>query len=610
MNKRILVILCLVLCLCMSVAFVACDGIGGGSNNNNGGGNNGGTKPHVHVFDGDYEYDDVNHWQTCECGQKKTSVHEFTDWTIVTPATTTSEGTKKSTCFCGYEITGVIPVIVLEDTSLDLYAINDFHGKVERIAQFGMYFKQRKLDNANTLLINSGDMFQGSVASNSNYGKLLTDCMDNIGFDSFTYGNHEFDWGLDKVRELSAYAKTPFLGANIYKWDAKTREFGEFASDIAREYTIKQLPNGLKVGIIGVIGKDQITSISSNLVQDIGFKDPREIIPGLSQKLRYEEGCHVVVVSIHAPQNTLFMASSDFDIDDYADAVFCGHSHADECDITVGGTPFLQGMSYGQMVSHVRLDVTASGEVSCNTYENIRYSSSWDSDQSIQQIVDTYAEDYEQMAAQKLGNVDSYLSYTAEMPRLACRAMAEYAVSQGYDDIVLALTNQARTDLPGGTITYGKLYESLPFDNVVYIAEVTGTNLITLARSNYFWRVSGERVVNDAKHVYKIAIIDYVLLHQNSNRMYDRAASAFESGRMEPIALTKADGSKYNYREMTRDYILKVGTINSDDYNGKNVFTNRDSLTKDVTMTASLSEVAPVQYCLAANFVGKYDYAA
>lgn len=150
----------------------------------------------------------------------------------------------------------------------------------------------------------------------------------------------------------------------------------------------------------------------------------------------------------------------------------------------------------------------------------------------------------------------------------------------------------------------------MPFDNVVYIAEVTGTNLITLARSNYFWRVSGEKVVNDAKHVYKIAIIDYVLLHQNSNRMYDRAASAFESGRMKPIALTKADGSKYNYREMTRDYILKVGTINSDDYNGKNVFTNRDILTKDVTITASLSEVAPVQYCLAANFVGKYDYAA
>lgn len=57
MNKRILVILCLVLCLCMSVAFVACDGIGGDSNN-------GGTKPHVHVFDGDYEHDDVNHWQT------------------------------------------------------------------------------------------------------------------------------------------------------------------------------------------------------------------------------------------------------------------------------------------------------------------------------------------------------------------------------------------------------------------------------------------------------------------------------------------------------------------------------------------------------------------
>ena len=596
MKRKSLLLLVALVCLCLSLTLIACNETESGS--------------HTHEFSGKYDFDASSHWQTCECGRKKISLHIYENWEIITPATTTEEGLKKSTCVCGYEITSVIPVIITADASLDLYAINDFHGKVDRIAQFGWYLKQLKLNNQNNVLLNGGDMFQGSVESNSNYGKLLIECMDNIGFDSFTYGNHEFDWGLDKVEEMQDFANTPFLGANIYKWDAQKREFGEFASNIAQEYTIKQLPNGLKVGIIGVIGKDQITSISSNLVQDIGFKDPREIIPSISQKLRFEEGCHVVVISIHAPANTLFLANGGFDIDDYADAVFCGHSHADERDMTVGGTPFLQGMSYGQMVSHVKLDVTASGEVSCDTYENIPYAYSWNRDGEIQQIVDTYAEDYKQLAAQQLGTVDSYLGSTSEMPRLACRAMADYAVSCGHDDIVLALSNQARTNLPGGTITYGKLYESLPFDNVVYIVEVTGRNLVTLARGNYFWRVSEEKVVNDEKHVYKIAIIDYVLFHQNSSRQYDRTASAFDNGRMEPIALTKSDGSKYNYREMTRDYIQRIGTIYSADYSGSNAFTDSDSITKNVSLTASLAHIVPSEHVVAVSYADKYGFAA
>lgn len=48
-------------------------------------------------------------------------------------------------------------------------------------------------------------MFQGSIYSNSNYGEFLAKCMNNIGFDCFTLGNHEFDWGqkyIQKNRKL------------------------------------------------------------------------------------------------------------------------------------------------------------------------------------------------------------------------------------------------------------------------------------------------------------------------------------------------------------------------------------------------------------------------
>lgn len=577
MNKRrncLIVLACIVL-LCAS-AFAAC------------------VMPpidlgeHTHIFVGRYLFDDTYHWQTCICGEEQINPHDLGDWIVVKQPTSNETGLKKATCkTCGYEKQSVLSSLLDGDKTVDMYAINDFHGVTERIAPIGGYLKQAKQNNPNTVLINSGDMFQGSLESNANFGHMLGDCMDEIGFDSFTFGNHEFDWGTDKVKELVESTNTPFLGANIYKWDSEKRVFGEYADDIAKQYVVTTLPNGVKVGIIGVIGKDQITSICSDKVADIGFKNPIEVIPSLANKLRADEGCHVVVVSIHAPAETLFNADG-FNIDDYADAVFCAHSHEVERAMTSGGTPFLQGGSKGQMISHMRLTVAAE-EVNCNLYENINFSYAWNNDNNVQTIVDKYIAKLEVSADTEIAVADQKMASDGEVPRLACRAMAEYAVSQGHD-IVLALCNYGRTFIDAGTITYGELYKALPFDNTVYIAEVTGANLLSLCRyGNFIWRVSGEQVVNDSGHVYKIAVIDYVLMHQNSDRMYDKTYSAFQSGRMKPIALTKADGSAYNYREMTRDFLIRQdlagNTIAAELYNGKNVYTNTSLVGSSVTLS-------------------------
>ena len=102
------------------------------------------------------------------------------------------------------------------------------------------------------------------------------------------------------------------MGANIYNWNADSKTWGDFASDLAREYIVKTLDNGLKVGVIGVIGEKQITSISSNLVQTIGFKDPLPIIKTLSDKLKNELDCDIVVVSAHASPRGLVGESDDY----------------------------------------------------------------------------------------------------------------------------------------------------------------------------------------------------------------------------------------------------------------------------------------------------------
>ena len=542
---------------------------------------------HEHSFDFGFKpYNETHHYAVCSCGvtdPDNVYPHDMSDWVVEKPATTTETGLKRQTCtLCGYEDTAIIPVVSAGPRTVEFYAINDFHGTWERMAQFSGYLSQQKA-KGNTVLINSGDMFQGSMESNSNYGALLAACMDDTNFDAFTYGNHEFDWGLDNLKQLASNSETPYLGANIYNWDRNTG-WGEFASDLAKEYVIKEMDNGLKVGIIGVIGKDQITSISSQLVQTIGFKDPKEVVPALSEKLRGELGCDLVIVSAHTNQDT-FLKDSTWDITEYADAVFCAHTHQDET-TTKNGVPFIQAKAYGQQASYVSLTVDGNGNVACDDYTNIYYSLDWPNKFTVQEKIDNSNESIKEEANKVLGTLEGgYLTSATGVPRLVAHAIAEYAKSQKYD-IELAMVNNARNSLQAGDITYTKLYEAIPFDNVVYIAKVSGRDILNEAKydSNLIWRVTGTKIENLSNKYYTIAVIDYLLYHQNSDRNYNYFPSAFTSG-FDPVPLTKSGVDAYNYRLITRDFLLKNGSVNYSTYSFNNDHTNKSLLEDTISLS-------------------------
>ena len=474
--------------------------------------------------------------------------------------------------------------------TVDVYAVNDFHGAVNKMPRIAGYLAARKAEGA--IIVNSGDMFQGSMESNSNFGKLLTDCMEAAGFDEMTFGNHEFDWGLDNLRNLSQNSGIPFLGANIYNW-SRDAGWGEFADDLADKYIVEDV-NGIKVGVIGVIGSDQITSISSQLVQDIGFKDPLPIIKELAAELREEQHCNVVVASVHAgPQDIVGeeenyqKPSTSAGLNECVDAVFCAHTHSEQ-NYEVEGIPFIQGGRYGEYVSHVRFTLN-NGNVVDATSENIPYESLTNVDASVrnevEHLIDNSNDAIEDERNEVLATINSSLGSRNAVPRLVCHAMAEYADSQGYD-IDLAICNNARSALDSGKVTYSELYEAIPFDNVVYIAKVSGKDIIKEMEydTQSMWRVNGEPIQNRDDVYYTIAVIDYLLFHQNANRNYNYFASAFRSG-FDPVPLTKTGVEMYNYRLITKDFLLsKSGTFNVSVYVQNNAHTNTSLLEQKVNL--------------------------
>lgn len=430
------------------------------------------------------------------------------------------------------------------------------------------------------------------MESNSNYGKLLTDCMKEAGFDEMTYGNHEFDWGMDNLRTLASESNIPFLGANIYNWDRETG-WGEFADDFADEYIIKELDNGLKVGVIGVIGEDQITSISSQLVQTIGFKDPLPIIKNLATELRTQQDCDVVVVSAHASPQQIVGEKDDYNapsqtagLENYVNGIFCAHTHAPQRYL-LNGLPFLQGQRYGNYVSHMRFAVD-NGNVSVQTYENIEYKSLNSVDAEVQSKVQTLidnsnatiAAESKQVLATLLGSMNSDYG----IPRMVCNAITDYSQSQGYT-IDLAIVNYARNPLRAGALTYSQLYEAIPFDNVVYIAYVSGADIINeMNHGQSMWRVSGRAIRNADDQYYLVAVIDYLLFHQNTYRNYNYFPSAFKSG-FEPIPLTKEGVDIYNYRLITRDFLLaQQAPIDTSIYLSNNINTDSSLLQQKVDL--------------------------
>ena len=116
-----------------------------------------------------------------------------------------------------------------------------------------------------------------------------------------------------------------------------------------------------------------------------------------------------------------------------------------------------------------------------------------------------------------------------------------------------AVCNSARSSIYSGYLTYEKLFKAIPFDNEIYILDVTASSLynelVTYGSSNFFTRY--DTTAFDDNKTYRIAVIDYLALHKGSNRNYNYFPNATIVGK-----LTKVGYDIYNYRDITREYIL------------------------------------------------------
>ncbi len=381
--------------------------------------------------------------------------------------------------------------------SLDFYAINDLHGRFDDTdAQPGLdelstYLEY--MDDDTTVLLASGDMWQGSAESNLTYGAMMTEWMNEMDFVSMTLGNHEFDWGESYIRENQSIAEFPFLAINVY--DRSTNTLADYCQP-----SVMIERSGLQIGIIGAIG-DCYDSISGDNTKNIYFQTGSaltELVKAESERLR-SAGADIIVYSIHDGGNgNIGNLKYYYDLslsDGYVDLVFEGHSHSRYNFKDAYGVHHIQGGAENDGISKAKLvynlvtgDIqTQSSFVSNSVYET----------QADHPIIGTLMEKYADQIAQ--GNVvlgfnektrDSY--YLRDILAWLYFIKGNERWGESYEITLGGGYFSIRNpyELAAGDVRYADLYSLFPFDNELVLCSVKGVDLIAnfleTENANYF----------------------------------------------------------------------------------------------------------------------------
>ncbi|GAA0125204.1 5'-nucleotidase C-terminal domain-containing protein [Clostridium sp. CTA-19] len=382
---------------------------------------------------------------------------------------------------------------------INILSFNDFHGALQEsgknvgAAKLIGELKKFKSENPNTVVVSGGDLFQGSPMSNLKEGQPVADMIKILGLKYSALGNHEFDWGRDKIPNWQEQGDFNFLAANLY--DDSTNDTVSWV----KPYAIEEV-DGVKIGFIGLITPDTAIATKAENIQGLTFKDPVEIATQLSKKLKEEEKVDVVIALTHIGGKQSEDGSITGEVANLAsveglDAIVSAHSHTKISGI-VNDVPIVQGMNNGRAIAKLQISLNEDKTIkSIAPSVDVLYerADTLIEDAETKNMVDNYLLDLKPLLDEKIADLTVDLPHDrskglTELGEFVSKNLAEVAGTQ----ICVMNGGGIRAPLSKGTLTMGDMYTVLPFDNTLVTMEIKGSDLKKviengIAPANYGW---------------------------------------------------------------------------------------------------------------------------
>ena len=189
------------------------------------------------------------------------------------------------------------------ETLITILHTNDTHSQIDPlpdndkqypgkggVARRATLVKRIRKENPNTLLVDGGDVFQGTPYFNFFKGEVEYKSMSLIGYDVVTLGNHDFDNGVEALAAAMKFANFDFVSSN---YDVR----GTVLENMVKPYVVRTL-GGVRVGLFG-LGISPNNLITPGNFKGVKHLDPVRMARGVVKLLREQERCQLVVGMTH-----------------------------------------------------------------------------------------------------------------------------------------------------------------------------------------------------------------------------------------------------------------------------------------------------------------------
>ncbi len=357
-----------------------------------------------------------------------------------------------------------------------------------------------------TLLVDAGDAWQGTYISNENKGQAITQIMTLLKYDAQALGNHDLDWGQDVLRQRTQEASFPFLCANCVDASGTVPAY-------LRPYAVKDL-GIVKVAMIGLILPGAATIIKDSSVAGLRFLPLAESVRRYLLEMRQQADLLVAITHVGleplVPEGDRALATAVPELD----VIIGGHSHtALRAATTVGKTIIVQAGAYAANLGDLELVIDLATktvkEAPTRSVELIPIVGAKGPQSDLVKLVQTIVDERKAVGRKYTERVVGRIVAPLDNPRaesglgnLIADGLLEYGRIQNWkSDVSFYNMAGVRAPLAAGDVTYGQLYQVLPFTNVVMSLDMTGKQLRAVFEAAS--GTSGRLQVGGARYAYR-----------------------------------------------------------------------------------------------------------
>jgi 5'-nucleotidase / UDP-sugar diphosphatase len=395
-------------------------------------------------------------------------------------------------------------ISILHTTDLHGHILptSDYDGTPDRggLARCVTQLRRWRRQNPNSILVDIGDVYQGTEVSFRNKGKLMIDLFNHLKYDAWVIGNHEFDWGIESFTTALQKSAMPVLGANTTLDGKPAGSSSDSQHPFAKihPFIVKEI-EGIKVAIIGITTPGMSFWLPREFTVGIDFQHPVEPVRRAIAKAN-SEGADAIVLTGHMglkPRtggddfaNTVMALTSEFP---GVAAFIAGHTHQAIPNRLTNRVLFTQADHFGVHVGRVDLLFDRNSkkllrrEAICELMD-----SRFDPDQVVLSRAGSQLIESEASLAQPIGELSETLhargrrGHPSEIERLIGAAITEALAQRSIMvDAVMHGVFDENAKLAAGVTTINDIWNIIPYENLIVTAMLSPDEIKSVMEEMY-----------------------------------------------------------------------------------------------------------------------------